>query len=80
MKRTARVRIQVIGVYDIDVEVDKSDLVHPREFQPDEFDWQSAAVNVAYDKQTLWIKETGKLVNVESNHAQFERWLEEDEQ
>jgi len=59
--KIARVLIQIIEVYAIDVEVPNSANV-----------WDAEVA--AYDMQTIDIRKYGKLYDVETAHAQFQEW------
>ena len=58
-KLGARVRIQVIKVYEVDVAVKDTD------------DIEADAVSKAYTLSTLEIAERGELITVETDHAEF---------
>jgi len=78
-KRIARIRVLVTGVYDIDVGVKRSDIVEwEDDVDPVELEWQAQAVYEAHEKQTLWIKEHGNLINITSDGATFMQWVEEE--
>ncbi len=61
MKR-ARVRLQVIKVYDITVEVEDGAS-------------EGDAIAKAYEMQTTEIQERGSLQDAETDHAEFQWWV-----
>ncbi len=60
--KQARVRIQVIKVYDITVEVGDGAS-------------EGDAVSAAYEMQTTEIQEFDSLQDAETDHAEFQEWV-----
>jgi hypothetical protein len=64
--KTARVLIQVIKVFEIEVEVN------------DDGDWADAE-GAAYGRDSIWIQENGILQDVETDFAEFQSWVDEED-